>query len=82
MDCNKLLVLNIGARFLPSYINAMFKPSYSRYNTRLQKNTRQQVLYFFGMKILIKIIHSTKNVKIRVSFTRALKRDILRKLCR
>ena len=69
----------------------MFKPSCNRYNDRSQMlldirlrkiNTEQQALYFLGPKILTKISHSTKNVKTTVSFTYALKREILNKLCR
>ena len=69
----------------------MFKPSCNRYNARSQMlldirlrkiNTEQQALYFLGPKILTKISHSTKNVKTTVSFTYALKREILNKLCR
>ena len=69
----------------------MFELSYNKYPTRsqmaldilLQRTiTGQEALFFLGPKIWTKITHSTKNVKTTASFTHALKREILNKLCR
>ena len=90
-SCIATIVFKYWNEIVSSYINDMFELSYNKYPTRsqmaldilLQRTiTGQEVLFFLGPKIWTKITHITKNVKTTASFTHALKREILNKLCR
>lgn len=88
-SCIAATVFKYWTGIVPLYINNIFDPSQIRCNTKSQMtfdipvrkiSTGQVALSFYGLKTWTKVSHSTKSIKTIVSFTHALKEEVVNKL--